>query len=405
MAAKRASSDQQKVLVIGGGVVGLSIAIGLAQANINVTLVEPRAPKLSMSDELDLRVFAITPASISLFERLGVWPLMQQNRMQPFVGMRVWDALGKGELSLSAQDMGWAKLGYMVEQQSLLTALEQFAQTQSQLTMIRGSKVSELLTHQEQACVRLDSGEELSADWLIACDGRHSPMRAMAGINADEHDYGQDTIVGTVVPEKSHQNIAWQRFLPIGPLGLLPYVDGRCSLAWSQKRAEADARMAEDNATFERALSDAFAGRFGAFRVEGSLARFSLKKILADRFQAGRVLLMGDAAHGVHPLAGQGLNLGIGDVMAMLSLIDDAPRGLLSQAVAARYARERRSEAFLVGQLFHRMDQLFTQDHWLISQLRSPAFAVGERLPWLKRMMIRFASNTSLKPVAQKNIA
>ncbi|HEX7817527.1 UbiH/UbiF/VisC/COQ6 family ubiquinone biosynthesis hydroxylase [Dyella sp.] len=334
------------VIVVGGGMVGAAAALALARAGFATALLEAREPApWHAGDEVDLRVVGLAPSSIALLEDLDVWTSIRQARSGPYAHMHVWDAQSGASIDFDAADEGRQWLGYIVEnnlvQWQLWQALEPAGVRRLCPAQVRGYEVRE-----DRVQVELSEGEPLSARLLVAADGAGSRLRGMAGIDTHGRDYAQRAIVAHVATERAHQDTAWQRFLPTGPLALLPLADGRSSIVWSLPDDQAQRVLALDDAAFLAELGVASDFRLGPITATTSRAAFPLKLQLARSYQAERLLLLGDAAHAVHPLAGQGVNLGLRDIVELrdtLVAARDAGRDIAAAHVLRRYARRRRS--------------------------------------------------------------
>ena len=387
------------VVVAGGGVVGATTALALAETGQRVLLVEPREPKpWRVEDAPDLRVYAVAPASIALLAKLGVWADVLAARAAPYRDMRVWDAAAEGELHFRSADIGAATLGHIVEQNVLLHALWRRLREHPRVTCRSGAEVRGFEQH--EAGITVDIGDEsIAAELLVASDGAASPLRTQAGIGVESHDYGQRGLVAYVECEQPHQDTAWQRFLPDGPLAFLPFEGGangnRCSIVWTQSNAEAERRLALDDASFNAELTRAFDARLGEARLVSPRAAFPLRRQLAERFADGRLLLIGDAAHSVHPLAGQGANLGLQDVALLMAVLDDAgqqPTPAQWTRLLTRYARARRSESAIAGRAFGGINALFSNDQPLLTLLRGPGLGLVNRIAPLRSLLARHAA-------------
>ncbi len=335
------------VAVVGGGMVGAAAALALARAGFSTALVEARAPApWSVHDDVDLRVVGLAPSSVALLDELGVWTSIRASRASPYAHMHVWDAASGASIHFDAADEGRDLLGYIVENNLVQWQLWQ-ALDAAGVRRLCPAQVSgyEVLEDRVQLSLSGDA-EAVSARLLVAADGAASPLRAMAGIATKGRDYAQRGVVAHVRTERPHDGTAWQRFLDTGPLALLPLADGRSSIVWSLPEDEAQRVLALDDEAFFQALGVASDFRLG--RIVGATARaaFPLRLQLAETYQAERFVLLGDAAHAVHPLAGQGVNLGLRDVAELRdTLVDarDAGSDIAAPHVLRRYARRRRS--------------------------------------------------------------
>lgn len=382
-------------VVVGGGMSGAAAALALAQAGFAVALLDrQRPPAWSPAVPADLRVVALAPSSAQLLDRLGVWSAIVAARVSPYRAMRVWDAASGAEFGFDAALLDRNELGWIVEnnlvQASLWKALAA-AGVECRAPVTVGAPAPE----GGRVRVPLDDGSTLAARLLIAADGRDSPLRAAAGIASRGRDYGQRAVVAHLDVERPHADTAWQRFLPGGPLALLPLADGRVSLVWSLPEAEAARMLALDDADFCAAVGVGSDFRLGRVRATSPRAAFALRLGLAERFAATRLLLLGDAAHAVHPLAGQGVNLGLRDVaelVAVLGAARDAGTDIGADSVLCRYARRRRSADTLDAYGFDAIARVFAIDAEPWAALRGFGMRALDRLPALKRRLAAHAA-------------
>jgi 3-demethoxyubiquinol 3-hydroxylase len=390
------------IAVVGGGVVGAAAALALARRGLDVALVEALEPPRWRADRPDLRVYAFAPGNAVLFDELGVWRGIADARVQAYRRMRVWDAGGGDELAFDADALGRRELGWIVEHGLLVDRLWA-ALPAAGVRMLCPARVESF--DQDDAGVRLqlDDGTSLDARLAMAADGPDSTLRRLAGIGVDRHDYGQRGIVAYVRTGRPHQDTAWQRFLPGGPLAFLPCADmveggargRRSSIVWTLPEAEAARMLALDDAGFDRALERAFDGRLGATTLQSPRAAFPLRRQLAREYLRGRVLAIGDAAHVVHPLAGQGVNLGLRDVIALRDGIAAAQASRVDWSAPhrlARWARERRSENAVSAHAFEQINRVFSNDGIAATLLRGRLLGVVGRLPPVTRMLWRKAA-------------
>lgn len=380
----------QDVLVVGGGVVGACAALALARDGRKVTLVEAREPVPWRADAPDLRVYAFAPDSRALLDDVGAWAAVAAARAHPYRDMRVWDAAGGGELHFSAAQVGRADLGHIVEHGLLVDRLWQAIAAEPRVARRCPAQVESFAQDDDAVVLRLEDGTSLRGGLLLAADGADSRLRALAGLEVDARDYGQRGLVAYVRTQQPHADTAWQRFLPTGPLAFLPCADGRCSIVWTVPDAEADRLLALDDAAFCRELTRAFDARLGEVVEVSKRVAFPLRRQLARHYVSGRLLLLGDAAHAVHPLAGQGVNLGLRDVRALRGTMRASP-GLPSPARLQRWERERRSDNAVAAHAFEAINGLFTDARLLPTLLRGPALGLAGRIAPLGGFFVRRA--------------
>lgn len=371
-------------VIVGGGVVGAACALALADAGLQVALVEGREPAPWSAAEPDLRVYAFAPDNAALLQALGVWPAVLAARACAYRRMRVWDAAGGDDLTFDADRLGQRQLGWIVENNLLVDRL--WAALPAAGVQVHSPARVEALEQDEAGVrLRLEDGRRLEAAIAIAADGAESTLRALAGLKVDRHDYGQRGVVAYVESERGNEATAWQRFLPTGPLAVLPIGEKRNSIVWTLPDDEAARVLALDEPAFNRELTAAFAARLGAMQVVSKRVAFPLRRQLVERYLAGRVLVLGDAAHAVHPLAGQGVNLGLRDVAALRELVrgaNQSRRAWDTPHRLQRWARQRRSENTVAAKGFSAINILFSNDEMHLTLARGPAMgAVGKVSP------------------------
>ncbi len=341
------TNNEFDIVIVGGGLVGLSLAAALGASDLSVAILEARQPVVDWpADSIDLRVYAITRESQNLFERVGAWPAMLP-KAGPFRDMRVWDSGGNGDIHFSSADLGEPYLGHILESRVIEKALLDVIAGLSHVQRFCPATVKAFGDLADGHRIELEDGRTLRARLLVGADGKHSKVRDYAGIHVHISDYGQQAMVAVVATERAHAETAWQRFLPTGPLAFLPLADGRSSIVWSATSDEAERLLELDEPNFCTALGEAFEQRLGSVTACGERVLFPLQRQYAEHYVAPRIALVGDASHVIHPLAGQGVNLGLKDVRELASTLLDSrkrERDIGSLPVLRRYERARKGD-------------------------------------------------------------
>lgn len=384
------------VIVVGAGAAGGALALALARDGLEVAVVETREPApWRADDEVDLRVVALAPDARELLEDIGAWPAIASARVGPYRQMHVWDALAPGSLHFDAAESGEAALGWIVENKLIQHALWQALASEPRVRVLCPAEVEGIDDGPDAVGVTLTDGMRLRARVLVSTEGAESSVRAKLGIAFEGRDYAQRAVVAHVATERPHEGTAWQRFQPGGPLALLPLADGRCSIVWSLPDAEAARILALDDATFRAELGCAFDFRLGEITAATKRAAFPLRLRLANRFVHGRCVLAGDAAHIVHPLAGQGMNLAFRDVRCLRRVLG-AARERRSDIGAAhvlrRYERERRSESTVAAYGLDAIFRVFGSSISTLTRVRGFGLAVASQVPVLRHTLADMAA-------------
>ena len=375
-------NDRLHIVVAGAGLTGLTIAALLAQSEradaLEVTVVDAASrPEHDPGDDVALRVSAIANGSAELLDNIGAWQHVIDTRAAPYDRMRVWDEAsspeGPATLRFDAAEFAVPQLGYIVEnvllQHALLAVLDQAG-----IRLLFDAPIKSL--HRERNQYRLDAGGAgmLRADLVIGADGGRSFIRESLGIETSDWPYGQSALVTHLEPELPHRNTAWQRFLADGPLGMLPLADGRISVVWSTREATVEQALAASDAELGELLTDASDDVLGDLKVAGPRGAFPLCARHAEQYVLPGVALIGDAAHSIHPLAGQGANLGLQDAVTLAGVIDAAvANGEYpgDRPVLRRYERARKGANTTMMHFMTGLNRLFTTDSALVRELRA----------------------------------
>ena len=380
-------------VVVGGGLVGATLALALGEHGLRVAIVErSAAPAAPPGPACDLRVSAFTVASERILRALGVWEALPAERIGPMREMHVWERTG--QVHFDSAEIGEPVLGHIIENTVVQWAVEQRIEALPNIEWHRGAEVAGLAIDGGEAVVAL-ADRRLRASLVAGADGAGSRVRELAGIGVTEGDYHQEAVVAEVRTAMPHRETAWQRFLPSGPLAFLPLANGASSIVWSTTPGHAAQLRALDADSFGFEVADAFEWKLGAVSAPGARASFALRHLHARTYVRDRVALAGDAAHVVHPLAGQGVNLGLLDAATLAEVIGqarDRGRDVGSRATLRRYERWRRGHNALMQAVLGGFRHLFSSPWTSVRCLRETGLGVTDRLPPLKAGFMRFAS-------------
>ena len=384
------------VVIAGGGMVGLATAAALQGSGLRIAVIESRIPELTeLTPEPALRVSAINAASERLLQHLGVWQDILALRASAYQGMEVWESDSFGRIAFRAQEYGHTHLGHIIENHVIQLALWNKVSRQSEVTMIAPATFQQVAWGENEAFITLDNGQMLTARLVIGADGAHSSLRQPADLPLTFWDYGHPALVATIKTELPHEGCARQIFRPNGILAFLPLEDAHlCSIVWSVSPEEAQRLEALPESDFNRELAVAFDTRLGLCEVVSARQSHPLVGRYARSFAAHRLALAGDAAHTIHPLAGQGVNLGFMDAAELASEIKRLQRqgkDIGRYMYLRRYERTRKHSAAVMLTAMQGFRQLFDGDNPAKKLLRDVGMALADNLPGLKPRLVRHA--------------
>lgn len=390
------ASPDTEVLVVGGGVIGCSMALLAASGGIECILVERNSSFATGTPAADARILAVSLASRKILSAIKVWQQLPERETGLFKHMSVWDENGAGSLHFDSADIGQPTLGYIVPQNILVGAMESIVAQHPGISVCAGAEPESLGSDEKAIRLRLNDGKEVSAKLLIAADGAGSGIRQLAGMDYALHRYRQSAVAAVVTTAEAHGQTARQRFLTHGPLAFLPMADPhRCGVVWSTTPARAEELLAVEEAEFQQLLADAFEHTLGAVTEVGIRQGFPLQRAQARRYCSARIVLVGDAAHSVHPLAGMGANLGLLDAASLFQVISESGkkgRDPGSMAVLRRYERWRKGENYMVMMTLEGLKYLFENQALPVPPLRNAGMGLYDSFQALKNFTMRRAT-------------
>jgi len=389
------------VAIVGGGLVGLSLALALARAGIESVVVDIDDPAAKASDAFDGRGSAIALGSARVLDGIGLWERLAPHA-EPILDIRVSDGDSQMFLHYDHRELGRDPFGYIVENRYTRRALYACLAQEPRVKLVAPDTVADVSADAVRALVTLESGIRIEARLAVACDGRPSPTRARAGIGALRWEYGQHALVCAIRHEKPHRGIAHERFLPAGPFAVLPLPDAPdgthlSSIVWTERPELAEFFMGVPEDEFVEEIHERFGWGLGAIGLASQRWRYPLVFVQAEKAIGQRLVLAGDALHGIHPIAGQGLNLGLRDIAALAEVLADSRRLGLDIGAAdtlERYARWRGVDTVGLSAVTDGLLRLFSNDIAPVKLARDMGLALVDRIPPLKRIFMRDAMGT-----------
>lgn len=378
------------LIIVGGGLAGLSLACALRESRLKVALVENRAP--TRPEGWDARIYAISPANAAFLESIGIWRHLDPERMAAVQAMDVSGDAG-GHLRFSAYDTGVGELAWIMESSLMACELWETAKRQANITLFSPAKPQSFTTDAHGASLTLDDGRTLTARLLVGADGRDSWVRQQAGLAAHTTPYGEMGVVANFATEKAHRGTAWQWFREDGILAYLPLPGKLMSIVWSTPDAHAEELLQLAPEDFARRVAAAGQQVLGDLEVVTPAAGFPLRLIRVPQVIAPRLALVGDAGHGIHPLSGHGINLGYQDAATLADILNTTPewQDIGDAALLRRYQRQRREQVNLLQGTTHALNRLFKLDVPGLKHLRNLGLSVTDRLTFAKSALVRYA--------------
>ncbi len=390
------SSKEVDIVIIGAGMVGLTLANLLSQQGKAIAIID-RDEVVAFQDnqEYQARVSAVSPGSQAIFEYINTWSVMQTKRVSPFTDMHVWDELGGAAIHFNANELQRSSLGHIIENIVIQTSLCDVLLQHDNIEWCVPNTIQRIFTHSSHVEVTLDNEQIITAKLLVGADGRRSTVRNLTEISYIEKSYQQMGIVALVQTERSHENTCWQRFLSTGPLALLPLDNGQCSIVWSVSEDYADELMKLNEYEFADALTEASARQLGDIILKSKCATFPLISGQADCMVQPRIALVGDAAHALHPLAGQGANLGFTDAAVLADIIENTERDIGSLKVLRKYERARVGETKIMQTAMDGIVKVFGSSNQAVVTSRNAALRTTDSLQLVKKFFMKHAMGLS----------
>jgi len=377
------------IVIVGGGLAGASLAAALAESGLRLALIE-RKPPLSPGPDWDSRVYALTPASVAFLDRIGAWRGVEAERVTPIHEMRVFGDDGRSRLDFSAYESGVPQLAATAESGRLHHALWQGLERQRNLSLLCPATPSALRRREGRVEIGLEDGNVITAKLTVGADGAESWVRRAAGIEARGGSYAQLGVVANFACARAHRNVAYQWFRRDGVLAYLPLPDRRVSIVWSTFQAHARELLDLAPAALCARVSEAGDEALGALEPLTPPVAFPLSRMFADRMAQGRIALIGDAAHVVHPLAGQGVNLGLGDAHSLADLLREAPDAG-DRLPLRRYERARAEDILALRWVTDGLFRMFGADHRVVAGIRNFGLNLTNSNPVIKTLLARRA--------------
>ena len=390
----RETPKSYDIVISGAGIVGASAACLFARQGMTVCLINNKALTNWDTHGHSPRVSAINQSSISVLEYIDVWQQIRLKHVSPYTKMKVWEHSTQAEIKFSARDLMVPQLGIIVENNTITAALADKLRKDPNITVLENTCLADRSEYQDRLTLTTRCGTTLHCTLLVGADGTDSVTRELCQIKSTVHDFHQQAIVTIIRSEDGHYNTAWQAFLPTGPIALLPLTDGRCAMVWSCDDAYFHSVMALDDEAFCDRVSTYFESRVGKILECEKRYSFVLKQQHAQTYLARKTVLIGDAAHVIHPLAGLGANTGITDAAALSQIIEQARKKgkeFSTHSVLRRYERWRRGDNAVILGFLQGLQTLFGNDQLITESIRGTGLKFTDNVTILKRFLAKYA--------------
>jgi len=375
------------IVIIGGAMVGQAFALSLADTDLKIAIVEPNNPNPKLDKDFHTRVSAITPKSENLLKSIGAWENIK--RKKAFVNTKVWDQNSHGSLDFDCSDEGVDHLGHIIENDAIQSAL--YASLDKTDVEFISAKLDDIQKLEDGYKVKLDNNKTIECSLLIGADGARSRIRELAKIEYSSNDYGQKAIVCNIHADKGFEDTTWQRFLSDSIIALLPLTENTASIVWSAQNNLADELTALDANEFGERLSQGVEYRFGRFKVISDIQAFPLIERSSNEYVQQNLALIGDAAHNIHPLAGQGVNLGFGDVVELSAQIKANIHNFSEFSTLRKFARARRLDNELMAKTMTGLNWIYKENSEPVRILRGFGMNIINETPVLKAFFQKHA--------------
>ena len=408
------------MIIVGGGMVGATLACALGDSSLKIAVIEAHQSDFDWPEgSHDIRVSALTHASQHIFENIGVWDSMLEDGAEAYNKMHVWDATGQGQIHFDSIDVGQANLGHIIENRIIQKAVQTRLTDFDNIDLLMPVKLAAMEFNESADIswgvkVTTSDGAVLTAGLLVGADGANSWVRKQADISLSSWAYHQTAVVCNVTTSESHQDACWQQFMPEGPLAFLPLADGQSSIVWSTTEDKAQSLLDMDGQHFNEELQMTFGSSLGRIRLNSERGGFPLRLRHANRYVKEHLALIGDAAHTVHPLAGQGVNLGLLDAVVLAEEIIHAlekKRDIGALSTLRRYERRRKSDNIAMLAAMDGFKRLFSNNITPLKLFRNTGLNIADKLGPVKKLMIKRAMglmgvgiNDSLPHLARPNL-